>query len=172
MKPVRRVRDTGGPSGVYAPVFRREQSSKLGALVGSEKHVQLGSLYMHRLLRITSQRRAYASISNANINQPFVVFDRNMKRIQRDRAASKNEGEDSRVVDYLRNEVADRMIERLLVSTSLVTLYLYLMLVGYQTYLPVYSRRRFGTGTFLALDRIKTDKEGRNAGNERYVTPS
>jgi hypothetical protein len=157
MKPGRRVRDSDRPSGIYTPVFRREQRSKLGVLAGSEKHaVQLGS--MHRLLRITSQRRAYASISNANINQPFVVFDRNMKRIQRDRAASKNEGEDSRVVDYLRNEVADRMIERLLVSTSLVTLCIHLTLVGHQTYLQVYSRRRRWTRTFLALDRIKTNK--------------
>ncbi|KIM25179.1 hypothetical protein M408DRAFT_74685 [Serendipita vermifera MAFF 305830] len=66
------------------------------------------------LLRAAGQRRAFASISNSNITQPFAVFDRNVKRIQRDRAASKNGGEDSRTVDYLRNEVADRMIERLL----------------------------------------------------------
>ena len=68
------------------------------------------------LLRGISKSRAFASISNANINQPFTVFDRNMKRLQRDRAAAKNDGEDSRTVDYLRNEVADRMIERLLVG--------------------------------------------------------
>jgi len=75
---------------------------------------------MHPLFRLTrSQRRAYATLSNnAHLNQPFTVFDRNLKRIQRDRAAAKNGGQDSRVVDYLRNEVADRMIERLLVSTS------------------------------------------------------
>jgi NADH dehydrogenase [ubiquinone] 1 alpha subcomplex assembly factor 5 len=94
---------------------------------------------MYRLLQTTGQRRAYASISNAQINQPFAVFDRNMKRIQRDRAASKNDGEDSRVVDYLRNEVADRMIERLLVSTFSLKLYIHLTIVGYQTHIPVYS---------------------------------
>jgi len=154
----------------YVPPYLGESSARIWVC-----WLALGNMCslvpMHRLLRITSQRRAYASVSNANINQPFAVFDRNMKRIQRDRAASRNEGEDSRVVDYLRNEVADRMIERLLVSTFLVTLYIHLMLVGYQTYLPVYSRRRLWTGTFLALDRIKTNKEGRNAGNEWCVTP-
>lgn len=59
--------------------------------------------------------RALATFSGL---QPYVVFDRNVKRIQRDRAALRNKGEDSRTVDYLRNEVADRMIERLLVCIS------------------------------------------------------
>ncbi|KAJ7068721.1 S-adenosyl-L-methionine-dependent methyltransferase [Mycena amicta] len=40
---------------------------------------------------------------------PFQVFDRNAKRIQKDRAALR---ESSRTVDYVRDEVADRIMER------------------------------------------------------------
>ncbi|KAJ2752714.1 hypothetical protein H4S06_003877 [Coemansia sp. BCRC 34490] len=43
---------------------------------------------------------------------PFQVFDRNAKRMQRDRAASRVQ--DSREVDYLRDEVAARVADRLL----------------------------------------------------------
>ncbi|KAF5321083.1 hypothetical protein D9619_000557 [Psilocybe cf. subviscida] len=42
---------------------------------------------------------------------PYEVFDRSVKRLQRDRAA-RRDGERSRVVDYVRDEVADRMMER------------------------------------------------------------
>jgi len=44
----------------------------------------------------------------------FEVFDRSVKQLQRDRAAVRNAGVNSRVVDYVRDEVADRMMERLL----------------------------------------------------------
>ncbi|KAI8323000.1 S-adenosyl-L-methionine-dependent methyltransferase [Martensiomyces pterosporus] len=43
---------------------------------------------------------------------PFEVFDRSAKRMQRDRAASR--WEDSREVDYLKDEVAARVADRLL----------------------------------------------------------
>lgn len=79
--------------------------------VGS-KHVGNLTLMLRRTITL---RRNLATFSN---HQPYVVFDRNLKRIQRDRAAVKNNGVDSRTVDYLRNEVADRMIERLLVFIS------------------------------------------------------
>lgn len=65
-------------------------------------------------------RRSYASISTTTLNPnsvgPFQVFDRGAKVLQKDRAAVKNDGENSRTVDYVREEVAERMIERLLVS--------------------------------------------------------
>ncbi|KAK6335305.1 hypothetical protein TWF718_010738 [Orbilia javanica] len=41
----------------------------------------------------------------------FQIFDRNVKRLQRDRAAAN--AEESRNVDYLRDEVANRLVERL-----------------------------------------------------------
>ncbi|KAI7827910.1 S-adenosyl-L-methionine-dependent methyltransferase [Kickxella alabastrina] len=43
---------------------------------------------------------------------PFEVFDRNAKRMQKDRAAAR--GADSREVDYLKDEVASRVADRLL----------------------------------------------------------
>ncbi|KAJ9110872.1 hypothetical protein QFC19_001381 [Naganishia cerealis] len=43
---------------------------------------------------------------------PYEVFDRQAKRRQRDRAATREDGAKSRVTDYLRTEVADRMFER------------------------------------------------------------
>ncbi|QRW15966.1 methyltransferase domain protein [Rhizoctonia solani] len=45
---------------------------------------------------------------------PFRLFDRNAKRIQKDRAALRDSGERSRTVDYVREEVADRLFERVL----------------------------------------------------------
>ncbi|KAF8138313.1 S-adenosyl-L-methionine-dependent methyltransferase [Boletus edulis] len=44
----------------------------------------------------------------------YRVFDRAAKRTQKDRAASRDGGERSRTVEYVRDEVADRMMERLL----------------------------------------------------------
>ncbi|KAG2060219.1 S-adenosyl-L-methionine-dependent methyltransferase [Suillus hirtellus] len=44
----------------------------------------------------------------------YKVFDRAAKRKQRDRAVSRDAGVESRTVDYVRDEVADRMMERLL----------------------------------------------------------
>ncbi|PPR02664.1 hypothetical protein CVT24_002147 [Panaeolus cyanescens] len=45
---------------------------------------------------------------------PYKVFDRNVKQIQKDRTVRGDAGERSRVVDYVRDEVADRMLERFL----------------------------------------------------------
>ena len=64
--------------------------------------------------------RALASVSasspiNPNTVGPFQVFDRNVKRLQKDRSVLKDDGHTSRTVDYVREEVADRMMERLLV---------------------------------------------------------
>lgn len=50
---------------------------------------------------------------------PFQVFDRNAKRLQKDRAVERDAGVSSRTVDYVRDEVADRMMERLLVCYKL-----------------------------------------------------
>lgn len=43
---------------------------------------------------------------------PFQVFDPTTKASQRDRAAHREKGDKSRTVDYLRRELADRLIER------------------------------------------------------------
>jgi hypothetical protein len=59
-----------------------------------------------------------SSISNPNTLGPFQVFDRSVKRLHKDRAV-RNGGERSRVVDYVREEVANRMAERFTVGCSL-----------------------------------------------------
>ncbi|KAK7054105.1 S-adenosyl-L-methionine-dependent methyltransferase [Favolaschia claudopus] len=60
-------------------------------------------------------RRAAVSSGSSPVNPhtlgPFQVFDRDAKRMQKDRAALRD---DSRTVDYVREEVADRMMERFL----------------------------------------------------------
>jgi len=45
---------------------------------------------------------------------PFKVFDRAAKKLQKDRAIERDARAASRTVDYVRDEVADRMMERLL----------------------------------------------------------
>lgn len=74
------------------------------------------------------RQRLYASVASSSSDSnpytvgPFKVFDRDVKRVQKDRAATQGGGQRSRTVDYLRNEVADMMIERFLVSSSLPAL--------------------------------------------------
>jgi hypothetical protein len=75
----------------------------------------------------SSSYRAYASVSssspfNPTTVGPFQVFDRNAKRLQKNRSAVKEDGQASRTVDYVREEVADRMMERLLVGCLLITI--------------------------------------------------
>ncbi|KIY73972.1 S-adenosyl-L-methionine-dependent methyltransferase [Cylindrobasidium torrendii FP15055 ss-10] len=55
--------------------------------------------------------RGLASLAPNSVN-PYNVFDKSVKRLQKDRAALKNNGETSRTVDYLRDEIADRLLER------------------------------------------------------------
>lgn len=66
-----------------------------------------------------SQSRSFAALASfqaSSAQSPFKVFDRQAKRLQKDRAVACDGGSRSRTVDYVRNEVADRMIERFLAS--------------------------------------------------------
>jgi NADH dehydrogenase [ubiquinone] 1 alpha subcomplex assembly factor 5 len=68
---------------------------------------------------VRPRTRAFASESSSSfppVTGVYQVFDRVAKRKQRDRAVSRDAGVGSRTVDYVRDEVADRMMERLLVS--------------------------------------------------------
>ena len=47
-------------------------------------------------------------------NSPFIVFDRSAKQLQRSRAALRSKGEASRLTDYIREEAAANLAERLL----------------------------------------------------------
>ena len=74
---------------------------------------------LRRALRVPVARtRLYASLSSSPLNPgsvgPYQVFDRHAKRLQKDRSVARDGGIRSRTVDYVREEVADRMIERLL----------------------------------------------------------
>lgn len=64
--------------------------------------------------------RSLASLSPSHINtasrSPYQVFDRHAKRLQKDRAAARDGGNRSRTVDYVRDEVANTMIERFMAS--------------------------------------------------------
>ncbi|CCM03355.1 uncharacterized protein FIBRA_05484 [Fibroporia radiculosa] len=77
------------------------------------------SLISRRCLNYSAKNRAqsFASVSSSPINLntvgPYQVFDRNVKRLQKDRSALLEGGVQSRTVDYVRDEVADRLIERL-----------------------------------------------------------
>jgi hypothetical protein len=70
---------------------------------------------------LASGRRGFAaislppSLSRPPAIGPFQVFDRGAKQIQKDRAATRDGGQRSRTVDYVRDEIADRMMERLFV---------------------------------------------------------
>ncbi|KAJ7098752.1 S-adenosyl-L-methionine-dependent methyltransferase [Mycena belliarum] len=64
------------------------------------------------MLRSLARRAAISSASpaaNPHTLGPFQIFDRDVKRIQKNRAALR---EGSRMVDYVQEEVADRMMER------------------------------------------------------------
>ena len=79
------------------------------------KHVFLPRLSPTSAVR---RRLFQSSVRHYAVQTPgaptLQVFNSNTKHLQRERAASDVEG--SRKVDYLRNEVAVRLCERLLVS--------------------------------------------------------
>lgn len=62
----------------------------------------------HIARRSNIARRCYVATP-----QSFQVFDRDVKRLQKDRAAANVE--ESRTVDYLKDEIAARVADRLLV---------------------------------------------------------
>ncbi|KAK7203283.1 hypothetical protein BZA70DRAFT_74926 [Myxozyma melibiosi] len=72
---------------------------------------QLLNRSLPRLMLTTPSRRGFSSSRPASVDA-MQVFNREVKRKQRDRAAMN--AENSRTVDYLRNEIANRLIERML----------------------------------------------------------
>ena len=76
-------------------------------------------MFLPRLARSGSQR-GFAAISSslpssAGTVGPYQIFDRRTKRLQKNRAVTRDGSIRSITVDYLRDEVADRMMERFLV---------------------------------------------------------
>ncbi|KDR84075.1 hypothetical protein GALMADRAFT_275287 [Galerina marginata CBS 339.88] len=76
--------------------------------------------FLPRIIHTKDTIRSFAAISSnspppsLNTIGPYQVFDRNAKRMQRNRAALSEGGSRSRTVDYVREEVAERMLERFL----------------------------------------------------------
>lgn len=70
-----------------------------------------------RVARSATSHRSFATISSPSHSSigSYQIFDRNAKRLQKDRAVVRDGGARSTVVDYIRDEVADRMMERFLV---------------------------------------------------------
>lgn len=60
--------------------------------------------------------KKYSTAANQQNSSAFMVFNRETKRIQRDRSSI--DTEESRKVDYLKDEIAYRMVDRLLVIIS------------------------------------------------------
>lgn len=81
---------------------------------------------LSRLSRLWPAAHRFASHSasspppSLNTVGPYQIFDRNAKRMQKDRTALREGGGPSRVVDYVRDEAADRMMERFLVRRNYI----------------------------------------------------
>jgi hypothetical protein len=92
--------------------------------------------YPRRAFRINSRLYASASLNPLTSPTPsaFRIFDRHAKLLQKNRAAALNGGEISRQVDYVRDEVANRMIERFMARQTFIFSkgIAHLAIVGYQ----------------------------------------
>ncbi|KAH8791820.1 S-adenosyl-L-methionine-dependent methyltransferase, partial [Flagelloscypha sp. PMI_526] len=64
------------------------------------------------MLRATARLRAASGSPLTPGPGPYQVFDRKAKALQKQRAVLRQNGERSRTVDYLRDEAADRLMER------------------------------------------------------------
>jgi hypothetical protein len=91
----------------------RENASRV--MVLSSVHPIATNGFKNLTRTFTSCRSLNANLAAQN---PYLVFDRQAKRHQRDRAAIVNNGSRSTMVDYVRDEVADRLMERFIVCCA------------------------------------------------------
>jgi hypothetical protein len=107
----------------------------------SSSYIRASSPIIHRLLSSCLYRGRQVTISSAtpisrvlfssrtsSTTHDYRVFDRDLKREQRNRAA--NSPEFSREVDYLKDDVAASMIDRLLVISIRIYIYIYVAIVS------------------------------------------
>lgn len=78
-------------------------------------YIRRGSLRLPPNIRSLAAVSSSSPSPNPHTVGPFQVFDRAGKKLQKDRAIERDAGVTSRTVDYVRNEIAERMMERLLV---------------------------------------------------------
>ena len=116
--------------------------------------------------------RSLASLSHSQINtatqSPYQVFDRHAKRLQKDRAAARDGGNRSRTVDYVRDDVANRMIERFTASILYIVLHMPWLRrkPGYKEKFLFRPRSRIWLWTFRQIARVGSGEESDNAGLE------
>ena len=113
-----------------------------------------------RLCPFQLYSRPFAAISSnsppptLNTVGPYQVFDRSAKVIQRDNAARREGGVKSRTVDYVRDEVAERMLERFMVGLVYGFLNVHsctMLNWGYQKEIRNCHWLRFWPRTFLEI---------------------
>lgn len=103
------------------------------------------SFHRHIFPRVPGfHSRCLASIADTVAPAPYRIFDRYTKVLQKDRSAAPSRVENSRTVDYVRDEIAGRLIERMLVSITPWSFPVYLdaLFAGYQAQI----RHRAGSG--------------------------
>lgn len=107
----------------------------------------LRTYVLSRVPRFNS--RSLASVADAVAPAPYQIFDRYAKVLQKDRSAAQNRVENSRTVDYVRDEIADRLIERVLVSADPTFCFAYLTVsrIGYQEEVQHRTRHGFWPGS-------------------------
>ena len=71
---------------------------------------------LSRVPRVSS--RSLASVADTLAPAPYQIFDRYAKVLQKDRSATPSRAENSRTVDYMRDEIGDRLVERMVVSSD------------------------------------------------------
>jgi hypothetical protein len=81
--------------------------------------IKIPSRTFAQSLRVTLNRSRYYSIGSNTVPAAFQVFNRETKRKQKERAASNVK--QSRQVDYVKDEVAFRVVDRLLVRRALLS---------------------------------------------------
>jgi NADH dehydrogenase [ubiquinone] 1 alpha subcomplex assembly factor 5 len=82
--------------------------------------------HKHILPRVPKfHSRSLASIADTVAPVPYQIFDRYAKVLQKDRSAAPSRVQNSRTVDYVRDETAGRLIERMLVSVALWFFFVY-----------------------------------------------
>ena len=109
--------------------------------------------------------RSLASVADTTAPAPYQIFDRYAKVLQKDRSAAANRVENSRTVDYVRDEIADRLIERVLVSPDPTFCFACLTVscIGYQEEVQHRTRPGVRSGPLRETARDRDDAEGRHA---------
>jgi len=109
--------------------------------------------------------RSLASVADVVAPTPYQIFDRYAKVLQKDRSATPNRVENSRTVDYVRDEIGDRLVERMLVSSGPVffSVNLNVRHIGHQAQVQHRARSGVWPRSLRKTAGDRDDAEGRYA---------